>query len=292
MDDIILSELEFKIPIFEVSRMRPAELKKIDSLFDQIRREKFGSRPRVKLLNELSKAISQFSGVKRIRISTKKNWFNACVIVTYNNLLPELFKTSNVKPEEASKYIRSFYVIIGEKMYDRFRPKELTAVLLHEIGHVYQHTSALTQVMPRMVNQISQATNWYSNWLTLFSMGTSAPVTIPLSIATFALSRSLTFAEHNHELDADDFAAKHGYADEIAKAFYKFNKHSKDHLKAKPKNWLERIYKFLRNITNLESHPDTPDRICNLINKMKTDYKKQYPKLSKEISTIYADIRC
>lgn len=280
-------EKEIEYPIFEVSRSRPAELKRIDTLFDQIRREKPASR--LKLFKELGREISAFSGVKKVVVSIKKDFFNAMVVTNYNNLVPELFK-KKIKPEDAYKYIDSFYVVYGDKMIDAMRPRELTAILLHEIGHVYQHTSTLGQVVPRVVNTVSKLTHLMSYIVTVSSGGAAAPVTIPLSIATFALSRTLTFGEHARELDADDYAAKHGYADEMAKAFYKFNK-SGD-MERQPTNWLAKIGKFIRNSFSLSSHPSNPDRICNMINKMKTDYKKKYPKLSKEISTIYADIRC
>jgi hypothetical protein len=290
--DEILREIEEEIiyPVFEVSRSRPPELKRIDALFDQIRREKLGSSARLNLLRQLGKEISIFTGVKKVIVGTKKDYFNAMVITNYNNLLPELFK-KKITPEESYKYIKSFYVIYGDKMYDQFPSRQLTAILLHEIGHIYQHTSTLGQVLPKLANKSSKITQILASIITLGSGGATASITVPLWAATFALSRTLTFGDHARELDADDFAAKYGYADEMAKAFYKFNKLS-GRTERQPNTWLGKVGKFIGKFFTFSTHPSDPDRICGLIEKMKTEYKKQYPKMSKEISTIYADIRC
>lgn len=285
-------EKEIEYPIFEVSRSRPQELKDIERLFDQIRRLKFGSRERIILVKDLAKSISIFTKIKKVVVSTKKNYFNATVMADYNNLLPELFK-KKIKPEEANRYIKGFYLVIGDQMYNKLQAKELTAILLHEIGHLYQHTALLGLAAPKIVKSLSLTASWLSTFTTLASGGTTAPITIPLSMATYALSRTLTFGEHMNELDADDYAAKHGYGDEIAKAFYKFNKiKTGGSIERQPKSWLGRIYKFIKKSFDVSTHPSDPDRICSVINSMKKDYVKQYPKLSKEISTIYADIRC
>jgi hypothetical protein len=274
---LILEEIEkgIEYQIFEVARSRPPELKNIESLLNQIRRLKYGSKERIVLIKELSKEVSKFSGVKRVSIGTKKNFLNAMIVTNYNNLLPDLFK-KKIKPEEANRYIKSFHIIIGDKMYDNFTDKELTAVILHELGHIYQHTSTMGQVLPKILK-----------------IATSSIIPLgPLLIITFAISRTLTFKEHISELDADDYAAKYGYADEMAKVITKFNKISSGSLEKNPSTWLGKILNVIRKFFTYSTHPTDPDRICSLINRMKNDYKEKYPKLSKEISTIYADIRC
>lgn len=286
----ILSETPF--PIFEVSPSRPDELKQIDKIFADIANTKEGSKERLNLLKMLSNEISKFTGVKKVTVKIKKRYTNAAVSPRYNDVFPELFKNSGKVKQEPSRYIKSFYVIIGKEIFDLFTNRELTAVMLHEIGHVVNHTSYLGLYLPKILKRLVVAGAMVGGTANVLTGFTMTKVMFPFLALAFAMSRSLTFAEHMDELNADDYAAKYGYADELAKAFNKFRKVGWADKEKQPTTWLAKTIRFFKSIFNLSTHPDTSDRICAMINKMKKDYKKQYPKLSKEISIIYADIRC
>ena len=282
---------EFTFPVFEVARSRPAELKQMEKTIEKLSDTKFGSKERLENLKKLASEISKFSKVKRVTVKMKKKYPNVTVLTHYNNLLPELYN-KKIKPEESYKYIKSFHIVIGEELFKLFTSKELVSVLLHELGHVFQHTSGLGAILPTLLKKLTKLGFIVGGLTNILSGGTLGVALAPLVLLTFALSRSLTFAEHMEELNADDYSVKYGYGDELAKAFNKFIKAGFDKKVRRPKNWLGRIVRFFRKIFTLSSHPDTSDRICEIIRKMKEEHKKQYPKLSKEISTIYADIRC
>ena len=73
--------------------------------------------------------------------------------------------------------------------------------------------------------------------------------------------------------------------------FYKFNKQFGGNKKS-PHTWLQKVWSKVKNFFTFSTHPEDTKRVCELIRSVKTDYKKKYPRLRKEISVIYADIKC
>jgi hypothetical protein len=287
--DILFEEFEKQfIPIiFEVSKIRSPILKKIETDFDLIRKN-LNSREYIKSL-ELH--IKEFAGIPKVVVSTKKTNFEAAIFPVYTRELPKIIgnniKSSN--PEDAKQYIKAIYLTLGKKIIKEFSPKQLTSILLHELGHVYQHTSNLGMIFPSLLNFLAKG-----GMQDLDDLKDTSPIrktlTIPLIAAMFPLSRSLTFSDHMEELNADDYANRYGYGDELAKVFYKFNKWTGG--KKKSSSWLGRIWDKMKKIFSLSTHPSDIDRVCSIIDKMKKDYKNKYPTLSKQISIIYADIKC
>jgi len=287
-DNLIIEEIErdFEYMMFEVARVRSPILKKIDKNFDAIRKN---PKDRKEIV-DLVKNIKEFTGIKVVVFVIKQNDPGAYIFTKYNNLLPSLFKgkekleVHKFKAEESPKYIKGIYILFGAKALDTFSSRELTAILLHEIGHVYQHTANFSLYFPSIVNRMSQG------GIILSPVVLSSVVALPLIVSFFALSRSLTFFEHMGELNADEYAVKYGYGDELAKVFFKFNKMVGE--KKRPQNWIQKTWESIKSFFSLSSHPMDSKRVCDIIDKMRVDYKKKYPKLSKEITTIYADIRC
>jgi len=296
--DLLMEEVkrDFEYSIFEVSRIRSPILKDIDKNFDVLRKNN-------KDINELAnliKNITKFTGIKKVHVVIKPNELDAVIFTRYNKLLPTIFKgkseetieVNRIRAEETPKYVDSIYVLFGEKTLDMFRSKELTAILLHEIGHVYQHTSNFSLLMGNITNKVAK---WgiVASVLTLLRVivfPTASMYVAPVIAGLWALSRSLTFFDHMGELSADEYAIKYGYGDELARVFFKFNKMSGG--KPRPKNWVQKTWNSVGSFFSLKTHPDDSKRICEMLGKMKRDYKKSYPKFSKEITTIYADIRC
>jgi len=175
-------------------------------------------------------------------------------------------------------------------MFDIFSPRELTAILLHELGHVYTYTSNLPRVMVALFIKVTNIAGklFKVPILSLLNM-LSIPAYIISSLVIITVSRSLTFLEHRSEYRADQFAAKYGYGDELIKVLYKL--HNKSVETEKHKRWYAKLWNFITEIFTPSSHPQSSKRIVELSEKMLEDYKKLYPALSNELSIILKDIR-
>lgn len=296
--DLLIEEVErdFEYDIFEVSRIRSPILKDIDKNFDVLRRDNKD----ISEIADLIKNIMKFTRIKKVYFVIKPNELDAVVFTKYNKFLPTIFKGKSeetikidkIRAEETPKYIDSIYILFGEKTLDMFTSKELTAILLHEIGHIYQHTSNFSLLMGNITNKVAKWGIVASTltFLRFIVFPTASMYVAPVIAGLWALSRSLTFFDHMGELNADEYAIKYGYGDELTKVFFKFNKITGG--KPRPKSWVKKTWGSIGSFFSLKTHPDDSKRICDMLGKMKRDYKKSYPKFSKEITTIYADIRC
>ena len=296
--DLIIEEVErdFEYIMFEATRARSPVLKKIDKNFDILRKTPKNK----KEITDLIKNIKDFTGIRTVFFVIKQGELDACVFTKYNQSLPKLFKkkgedklrTEKFKAEESPKYIKGIYVLFGTKTLDMFSSRELTAILLHEIGHIYQHTANFSLLLPTLINKFAKVGLVGSSLalLRVIVFPSISLIILPIIVSLFALSRSLTFADHMGELNADEYAIKYGYGDDLAKVFFKFNTLTGG--KTRPQNWMQKAWGSIKSFFSLSSHPHDSQRMCDIIDKMRSDYKKDYPKFSKEITTIYADIRC
>lgn len=286
--NIVFEQLDnnFFPVLFEVARIRSEILKKIEKDFDAIRKN-ISDRSNIKQLQD---HIKEFTGIQKVIVTANMQSMDAAIFPVYTRTLPKIARDDpkSITPENAHKYIRAIYVTLGQKLIREFPPKQLTAIILHELGHIYQHTSNLGLILPNLVNLLAKGGVQDVDELKDKSF-VRRILTIPLIAALFPLSRSLTFSDHIEELKSDEYATRYGYGDELAKVFYKFSKWAGER---RSSNWLGRVWHRIKRAFSLSSHPSDSERICTIIQKMKKDYKKTYPKLSKQISTIYADIKC
>ena len=207
--------------LFEVSIYRSNILKDIDQDFAEIKKDKQNHAAQdLSNKNSLIKNIKEFTGIQDVKITLIKDFPNACVIPIYTRLfsldLLTLYKDykidGNIKNlnviEEPSKYIKKIHIIFGYEFINMMSPRELTSILLHELGHVFAHTANL----PRLL------VGYFKTFLNIIL---SIPMTIPIYLVTMAivitLMRSFSFLDHRKEYKADQFAAKYGYGDEMIK---------------------------------------------------------------------------
>ena len=289
---------QFDELIFEASQFRSEILKNIDQDFTLIKKDK----KNLAAKKELIKNIKEFSGIKTIVITFKKDYLNAAVIPIYNQLIStdllNLFKdyevSGNIRllnvAEEPSKYIKKLYIIFGGDLIDSFSPRELTAILLHELGHSFTYTSNLPRLLlvlfQKGIGTIGMMLRVPILWL--FNL-ISIPAYILSSLIIITIVRSLTFLEHKSEYKADQFAAKYGYWDEMVKVLYKL--HNIDTQKKSNQAWWEKVWNFIESLFTPSSHPTSSSRIEEINNQMMTSYKELYPKLSNELSIILKDIK-
>ena len=276
--------------MFEVSYKRSPVLKQIDELFRELKNNIHDR----SIHKQLEQRIQEFSKIKKIHFYIQKTEYNAFVYPVYKENLPEIFSEiekvkSDTYAEETAKYIKRAYIVFGDGYVDEWSPRTLTAVLLHELGHLYQHTANYSFLIRRMSfiysRKLFKGGGLAMGVATLFN-----PAFLPLLLASFALSRTLTFNDHLAELDADSYAAKYGYAEELIRLHMSGIKW--DNAVNKQKSWMSRMWDHLMSIILPSTHPSDKDRVCNMIEKMKDEHKKMYPKMKKTFNIIYADLKC
>lgn len=289
-----LSELEFGELIVEVSQYRSKILQDIDENFRQIKKDMKHTRP----VKELMKNISKFSGISHVIVVIKDGEFDAGVIPIYNRLLSldvlKTFKQYGIKgdniralttAEESSKYIDKIYFILGTSLIDIFSPRELTSILLHELGHVFVYTSNIPRILLAILQKCTMlAGNIFKIPFLLLTSWVTLPMHTVLSLIIITISRSLTFFEHMSEYRADQYAAKYGYGDEIVKVLYKL--HNMEVAQKNDMSWLAKVWNFINDIFLPTSHPPSSRRIKKISKYLIDEYKELYPKLSKELTII------
>ena len=274
--------------MFEVSQLRSPILKQLDQLFYELKQD-HDSR---KIWKQIEKKIREFSGIKNV-ISWVDEETNAFVFPKYKDNLPGLLNKietnkSDMYAEEVPKYIEAIAIMMGTGFLKLHTNRELTAIFLHELGHMYQFTANFSFILMKRSfhksREIFRGSGILMGVASLFN-----PAFLPALLAAFTLSRSLTYFEHMREFNADEYAAKYGYADEIATAYYKWRKFDRP---TANDSWLKRIWENLKDFLLPSTHPTDKDRICNIIEKMKNEHKKMYPKFKSKINIIYADLKC
>jgi len=294
-----MDQIEIQDIIFEVSKYRSDILKDVDVAFSQIKK----NNKDLAAKKELVEKIKQFTGIKNTVVNFKKDYLNAAVIPIYNQALSadlvnhfKDFEAGNDLKnidvvKESSKYVKKMYIIFGYELINMFSSRELTAILLHEFGHVYTYTSNLPRILLSLFQKSVGIVGYVMKvpilaFLNLFSV----PAYIIAGAIIIMFSRSLTFLEHKGEYRADQFPIKYGYGDEFVKVLYKL--HNK-HIEAeKQKAWYKKLWDFIiHEIFVPTPHPTSEKRIKEVSEKMLEDYKKLYPNLNKELSIILKDIK-
>lgn len=166
------------------------------------------------------------------------------------------------------------YLFIGQEVLVASQPSELTAILLHEIGHLIEHVSMVQKVLISNLTKF----NYISDVLSRIPIINI--LFLPLFIIT---TRTLSFKNHAYEYHADRFAVRYGYGDELANWC---NKHLKSNKKqSTPKSSvILNITRRIDSIFDAATHPSFKKRIWELVKEMKTTYPKQYN--SKQIKSI------
>lgn len=283
--------------LFEVYKDRNPVLKKIDKNFKDLKEDI----KNIQTKKDLVKNIKDFMGVNRVFLKIKKNWYNASVLPTYKRIAPKAIqddlekslKGKSTKPsmEEVSQYIEKVHIFLGDQLIENHSPRELTAILLHEMGHVFGHTSSIPIILGRFAKMLSgmgmvtQTIAGIANIIKFVS-----PISAPIMGTLFITSRSLTFYEHMREHGADKFAVEHGYGDEIFRTLNKFKNAEISHKKRM--NVIKRVYYMIKEFFFPVSHPSSSKRMCDVADKMQKEYKDMYPELRDDITVVLSDLKC
>lgn len=296
----------FKSVIYEAYSNRSPYLKNIDDAFKRLKNDITD----IKAKNSLIKNLSKFTGVKNIYFSIRKDiGLNAGVlpILKKDLLLKKKSKEDAIdvnRIKEDASYIDKFYVMFGEKLIKSLSPRELTAILLHELGHVYNHFSRFTIILMRILRVISSPKSAalasivlrkrgsvyidaYGNDYSMDYSGMNLQITIALFLTAYIVSRTLTFIDHIQEYRSDEFAIKYGYGKEMTSVLYFF--HKKEAKVGLVKKILNFVFGY---ILGTATHPPSKKRACKAIDKMINDYKKMYPRISSDIARMMLDLKC
>ncbi len=264
--------------LFEASKFRNPILKELDGEFLKLKNSKKIKVANIKVIQQL---IRKFTGAKYVYLNVKKDMFNAYVIPIYNGFfykkVKQNIKNINEDGIEGSQYIDRIYITFGQKLIDKLSHKQLTAILLHELGHVYLHRSHVIMFIKKIITLSTIGGTISINLIT----GIFIPIILPLIL----INRTFSFFDHKEEYNADKFALKYGYGDDISNVMIKlYNKEMKN------KSKIRQIFDSIIYMLLPTSHPKSKNRIKNISKTYLKKYQKIYPDISNELTIIFRNL--
>lgn len=279
--------------IYEVAPSRPKVLKDLEDEFAKLSENESNRR----VISNITNLLKKFTGIRQLHFRLVQNVENMYSITIYNdNIRRDLVNTFKkqqnqtgrvtnvtVRREHATKYIQQFYLFYGTEVLRTCTPQENVAVVLHEIGHGFAHTTNLPNMMLAFNDKLRDLYSRVKNIM-------FTPVMLVLVFIIANLSRSLSFFEHAAEYNADDFVAKYGYGDELARVLTRYSHVIKKHDQS---TWYQRLFDFVKKIFKPGmTHPIPERRICQLKKSLTNEYKQKYRPISRELDVIFSNIQC
>lgn len=251
------------------------ELKEIDKYWKQLQNIEFSkTRPIVtKMEKTLNKLLSTTVVFELHNVGPFRDNFAVLPILKQGT---DLTRSNMLNPTSIKLYeVEMIYFLVGTDLINESKPRQLTAILLHEIGHVVQHITRTAA----MIDSVLHKTKFISDVMSRFPIINL--VFTPLFIIT---SRTLNFRNHAYEYDADKFAVRYGYGDDLAEWGIS-QLSSNDSI---PVSTLGIIYR-IKQLFEGSSHPSFKKRLKEVINEMKNNYSKQYgsKKIDKLLNQYY-----
>lgn len=248
--------------IYERGSNALPELNKVDNIFGKLKAAKpSATKPIVTQLEKLLSNIFSTNVVIQIQQGRLSDNFAVLPI-----LKPD--KTGNATHKLTSKSVKLLhvdvlYLLIGMDLIKESEPRQITAILLHEIGHVTEHISTTSAIIEHYLEKMKFITDLLSR-IPIINF-----VFSPLFIIT---SRTLHFRNHAYEYGADKFAVRYGYGDDLAE--WCMNTMTSQSSKV-PKNITGLTY-MMKQLFEGSSHPSFKKRLIAVIKDMKSNYSKEY----------------
>ena len=257
--------------------------------------------PENKAIEEI---LTKFFKVKRIKIYWTDKTLNACTIPTSHPFVNLKILKNYKENKTFGNEDLSIYIILDVSLIRlaKFDEKELTATVLHEIGHNFDYTpfyflQAFPTLMIPYVGDLIKAYNngkielgkfvqrhlpfLYKIWnfpKKIFSFRLPFIIYIPPSLNVIA-NASIGYGR---ERFADNFAASFGYGQHLSSALRKL-----DIAIEGPFIYIDNpLLDFFRllstmSLSFIDPHPTTKTRITYMLDKIKNDLKD--PELPKEL---------
>ncbi|MFW6247161.1 MAG: M48 family metalloprotease [bacterium] len=281
---------------YEVSQKAPKELQELSAKFkqlkDYLKNDIYNETKKIEV--EITDILRRFTGIKNLEFQVYFRFSNTIVLINYKNLVKFYSKNKNETPtrviKENPEHIEKCRILMGDEDIKKFTPDECVAILLHEFGHIYAHKSKFPFIF-KTYAQILLGTSGvgitFSYILNLITNAYSPAAYLPYIGIIVALTRSLSFYDHMGEYNADKFAVKYGYGDEI------FSVIRQSQLKTtKPKERKKTLSYAIKKLLNFQTHPYDTDRLCKIAKDMQKEYTEMYPKLSQHIKNVVGKLNC
>ncbi len=298
--------------IYESTEYTPPILIEVEDLLSQLK-EKPSS---TSITNRIEQLLEKFTKIKNIAFEVKKGFSNATIHVVHKKTfstsiirsIRDIFGTSYKKKiesstklvklnkvEESARHIKFIQITMGLKYLKD--PKRCMGIILHEIGHAFQRTSGLIDLLVTYHQMGFKGLKF--TYITMLGLVLTAPlITSPL-IAPLILFSLIGVDQsvmrglgETGEFAADNYATKYGYGDELVKEFYKDKKRKKKHVENLDA-FRKLIYYFdvaQKEILSPDEHPSNKRRIQNIKNRMEKEYSKIYPDIPKDITKIFNEM--
>lgn len=250
--------------LLEVGIRKISQLKDVDVIFKRLKAVKKNLVKRQQVLRELEVKLEKLFGIPVLIDFHIFGMFSENFAV-----LPYIKSNKDVEIKETKDMIQFINVkkinlIFGNGFINKHTSRELTAILLHEIGHLTNYLTKASQLFLMILSPI------FAVLQGLRMIPIISSVVFPLYILC---SRSLFFIQHVGEYQADKFVAKMGYGDELISAIQKWQKES---TKIKKSLTLMQRISMIGQFLKGSTHPTDIHRIEKLIEGIKTEYLKQY----------------
>lgn len=239
-----------------------SELSDVDDIFKELKKTSVSkARP---LVDTLEKKLSKIFGTTIVvELQNHGDFKDNFAILPILHSDKRKTKANALTPDSIKlNEIEMLYLLIGVDLIQDSKPRQLTAILLHEVGHTTQHISAMSTYLIQFLQQIQYISDVMSRVPVINFIFS------PLFIIT---TRSLNFKNHALEYNADKFAIQYGYGDDLTEWCLQ-------HLKNKnrpPANLTGAAY-MLKSLFEGSSHPSFKKRVFAVIKEMKNNYAKEY----------------
>ncbi|MEM3452067.1 MAG: M48 family metalloprotease [Candidatus Hadarchaeum sp.] len=176
-------------------------------------------------------------------------------------------------------HVHTIFLFYGRDLISQLTPAELTAVMLHEIGHyIVRFKEVLYYISrPYLFFPASVALNL----LATFSLTKTLLGILPVYVLLLILVNKVCL--HPQEMLADRVAVEYGYGDELMSVIGKFEKIDPV-ASIKEKSFLKRIYFFLKDV--FHTHPSSETRIRSIFKQIIKHYPENYPHIKAVLERI------
>jgi hypothetical protein len=249
--------------ITEVAQNVDRRFLKIDQLFKEIKQQK-----KINQINStLIKIETKLSKIFDVNILIQADYIGQDI----DNVIciPVLKKGKLWTTDLSLNDVDSINIILGYDIIRNNTPSQLTAIMLHEIGHVANHLKGFSLSVDQFFKHLGPAGQ-------LINL-------LPIIGVIFFIVKlgGLKITSRLKEYKADAYAVKYGYGDELMQALHKLDKTGRQ-----ARSEASILTRLLNTINDFLSkfHPSKEARIKQIYNDIISEYSNQYK--SKKITNI------